>query len=114
MATTKIDIGKLSNKQLIDELTSRLEKDQLTLDDIQQLNTIVEIGLQKQEPLPTPKTPEMSNLTPMAFTIPFFVKQLTKDIYKKPSPELRRLLLRHLKLNFRDEWIAQAGKVMGQ
>lgn len=110
MVNTKTPLEGLTTKQLIDELIQRSEQRKLSADDVQILDSIIESEVQGMDQLPKPKEEELTQLVSMAFTAPYFVKELTKKIYKKPSPELRRMLLKHLKLNFRDEWIQLAEK----
>ena len=105
----KPDISVFSNKQLIDELALRSEEGGISFDDIRLLNGLIEFEAHKGSvKLPTPKSPRMSHLVSMGFSLPYFCKVLTQRVYKKPSPEMRRVWLMHLKLAFPEDWAGLA------
>ena len=105
----QLDVSDFSTKQLIDELALRSEKAELSFDDLRLLNGLLEFEVHKGAlKLPTPKDPDNTHLVSMGFSLPYFCKVLTQRVYKKPSPEIRRLWLMHLKLAFPEDWTKMA------
>ena len=105
----KPDISIIPTKQLIDELTLRSGEGLVSFDELRLLNGLIEFEAHKGSvKLPTPKSPRLAHLVSMAFSLPYFCKVLTQRVYKKPSPEIRRVWLMHLKLAFPEEWVKLA------
>lgn len=105
----KSDLSSIPAKQLIDELSLRSEQGLLSFDDLRLLGGLMEFEAHKGSvKLPTPKSPRLSHLVSMGFSLPYFCKVLTQRVYKKPSPEMRRVWLMHLKLAFPKEWVKLA------
>lgn len=105
MAKQTPTLDLFSTKKIVDEILRRSRENKLSTDDLRKLYLVIEEESRKGVlSLPTPKDKDSAHLVSMGFTVPYFCKVLSQKILRKPSPEIRRVWLRYLRLKYPEEW----------